>query len=368
MAAHGIHSFVVAACFSAIACSGAEAQPRGACGSIAAAVEQRLEATQAPSASVAVVRHGRIVFEQGFRARFKGGPPVSAATRFEIGSTTKQFTAAAILQLKREKRLSLDDKVSRFLPKFPHASELTLIQLLQQTSGLANYPTASIFIPMTQKQVGSFRNIEELAKQPLHFIPGSRWEYSNFNYIVLGRIIEVVSGEAYQSYLRRHIFGPSKMTHTAMVADEPQVTDMASGYWRGEDEKGPLTSAPAFPDAWFTAAGDVISTAGDLARWDIALQSGRIIDPGDFALMTSPVRFSDGSVGDYGFHWGTSDRHGHLELSGLGDTWGYSSANDIFPRDDLAITVLESMALNPDGSSDAAEGVALAVFNCIVPR
>ena len=84
--------------------------------------------------------------------------------------------------------------------------------------------------------------------------------------------------------------------------------------------------------------------------------------------MTSPVRLSSGETGDYGFHWWTSYRHGHLELSGLGDSWGYSSANDIFPKDDLAIIVLESIVRNPDGSSDAAEGVALAVFNCLVPE
>jgi D-alanyl-D-alanine carboxypeptidase len=335
---------------------------------LTAAIAKRMAATEAPGLSVAIVRNGSIIFEHGFGRRGLHGPPVDGNTEFEVGSLTKQFTAAAILQLKERGRLSLDDRLAKYIPDFPHADELTLRELLNQTSGLSDFVLTNHFLKISHSLPGSFERIAHMASGPLHFVPGSKWEYSNTNYIALGRVIERASGESYNDYVRRHLFQPAGMSRSTTIAHEPAVSDMAAGYWRGMQMKGPLVPAPRALESWFWSAGDIVSTAGDIARWDIALQSGKIIDSADFALMTEPARLTSGKTDDYAFHWWTDPLRGHRLRSGLGDTYGSSSADDLFPDDHLAIIVLENMAVEPNGSSDAAAKMAAALFAAIEAR
>jgi D-alanyl-D-alanine carboxypeptidase len=333
---------------------------------VSAAIERRMAATGAPGASVAIVQNGNVVYNRGFGVRRIGGRRVDRDTRFEIGSLTKQFTAAAILQLKERRKLSLDDRLSKYIPLFPHAREITLLQLLHQTSGLPDYILTNHFVAISHSSAGSLAKIERMAAGPLHFAPGSRWEYSNTNYFALGRIIESVAGQSYDAYVKKHLFEPAGMQHSAMLDDESSANDLAVGYWRGMHMKGPLKPAPATIESWTSGVGNIISTAGDVARWDVALQHGKIISNADYALMTTPARLANGTLGDYAFHWWTDPLHGHAMLSGLGDTYGMSSCNDVFPHDRLAIVVLENIAQNPDGTFDAAAGLAAAAFDSIV--
>lgn len=333
---------------------------------VADAVKHRVAETGAPGVTIAIVRDDKIAYEGAFSMRRLRGAAMDTETRFEIGSLTKLFTAAAILQLKERGKLALDDRLNKYLPQFPHASEITLRRLLNQTTGLPDFMQTNHFLRISRTSPGGFARIARMAEAPLHFTPGSRWEYSNTNYIALGRVIEVVSGQSYDRYVRRHLFAAAGMTHTTTVENEHRVTDMATGYWRGLEMKGALIPAPALTESWSWSAGDIISTVGDLARWQIALQTGHIISKSDFAVMTTPVRLSNGKAGDYGFHWWSDSVHGHAMLSSLGDTYGSSSCIDIFPGEQLAIIVLENMAVNPDRTSDAAAGFAVAAFDSLV--
>ncbi len=234
---------------------------------VTATVGQRLVLTHAVGIAVAVVEHGRVVYAHGFGARNRhSNTPVDVATRFEIGSDTKQFTAAAVLQLKEQGRLSLDDRLAKYVPNFPHADELTLRELLYQTTGLFNYVDTNHMVQITQTSTGSFEKIERMAAGPLHFTPGSRWEYSNTNYIALGRVIEIVSGESYDSYIRQHLFAPAEMDQTTTIDREQHVADMATGYWHGMRKTGPLIVAPEIGASWTWSAGEIVSTVGDLAK------------------------------------------------------------------------------------------------------
>lgn len=327
-----------------------------------------MASTQAVGASVAIVRDGKIVYVREFGKRSLAGPPADAGTKFEIGSLTKQFTAAAILQLKERGKLALEDRVAKYIPAFPHASEITLRHLLNQTSGLPDFVETNHFVKISHESQGTFAKIERMAAGPLHFAPGSQWEYSNTNYVVLGRIVEIVSGLRYRDYVRLHLFAPAGMHASAFLADEPRLSNAARGYWRGMSGKGPLSPAPAVPESWTWSAGDVVSTAADIARWDLALQSGRIISASGYALMTRPATLAGGKTDDYGFHWWTDPYRGHRLLSGLGDTYGQSSCNDVFPAEHLDVVVLENIAVTPDGRSDAAAGIAQAIFDALVPR
>ncbi len=327
---------------------------------ITAAVERQLTSSGVPGAQVIVLKHGRIVYERCFGVRRLGGPPVRPATRFEIGSDTKQFTAAAILQLKENGRLRLDDRLAKYVPAFPHAKEITLRELLDQTSGLPDYVLTNHFLHITQTSAGSFERIEHLAAGPLHFTPGSRWEYSNANYVALGRVIEIASGQTYDAYIAAHLFARAGMTQTTTIAHEAQVADMATGYWRGRERKGPFVPAPEIGASWTWAAGEIVSTTADLAKWDRALQSGRIISASDFALMTSPARLKNGKLDDYGFGWWIDPVAGHIDVYHDGDTYGMSSSNNLFPADGIDVIVLENAA------DDAAADTARAIFRAIV--
>ncbi|HZZ65916.1 MAG TPA: serine hydrolase domain-containing protein [Candidatus Baltobacteraceae bacterium] len=325
-------------------------------------VERTMRDTKAVGLSLAIIRDGKIVYLRGFGRRSTHGKPVDTGTRFEIGSLTKQFTAAAILQLKERGKLSIDDPLAKYVPAFPHARDITLRELLNQTSGLPDYLLTNHFLAISHSRPGSFEAIERMASGPLHFAPGSRWEYSNTNYIALGRVIEVVAHERYDDYVQAHLFSVAGMTHSTTLAQEAFIADGAVGYWRGMRGTDPLVVAPASLQSWTWSAGDIVSTAQDIARWDIALMGGRVITHADFALMTRPGKLTGGTRTDYAFHWWTDPLRGHRLLSGLGDTYGFSSCDDVFPDDHVAIVVLENMAVTPNGDSDAAAGVAARVF------
>ena len=312
---------------------------------------EAIDSQRAPGGAVAVVRNGQVIYAKGFGVRNIGSDvPTDMNTRFEIGSVTKQFTAAAILQLKEQGKLSLDDSLAKYVPVFPHAHEVTLRQLLNQVTGLPNYTDVDHFISIA-KHPGSFEKIEGLiAAQPLHFKPGTKWEYSNTNYIALGRVIEIVSGESYSEYIRRHLFAPADMTHSSTLAGEASVSDFATPYWRGMTNGEKLSPAEPLFDSWVTAVGDIVSTAGDLANWDIALESGKIVSPADFALMTTAGKLAGGASDGYGFGLQIDTVDGRKRVWHNGGTFGSSSSNVTFPQDGVDVIVLE----NEDGAATAA--------------
>ena len=173
--------------------------------------------------------------------------PVTPDTSFEIGSITKQFTTAAILQLQAAGKLNIDRPLSDYLPKAPHAHEVTLRQLLSHTSGLHDYldlPDDQID-RLVQQPIAYESLVARVADLPLDFTPGSRWAYSNTGYLLLGRVIEVASGEPYRDYLQRHILDPLQMTATHTSAEEPRLANMAKGYRHahGAIERGPMIEA-----------------------------------------------------------------------------------------------------------------------------
>lgn len=322
-----------------------------------------IDAQHAPGGAVAVVRNGRIIYAKGFGLRnVASDTPTDADTRFEIGSVTKQFTAAAILQLKERGKLSLDDTLAKYVPMFPHAREITLRQLLNQVTGLPNYTDVNHFVSIA-KAPGSVERIEGLiAAQPLHFKPGTKWEYSNTNYVALGRVIEVVSGQTYADYIRNNLFAPAGMTHSTTISGERSLSDFATPYWRGTTNAKKLSPAESLSDNWVIAAGDIVSTVGDLAKWDIALQSGKIVSPTDFALMETPGKLANGASDGYGFGLQIDTVDGRERVWHNGGTFGSSSSNVTFPQDGVDVIVLE----NEDGAATAA--LSTTIYETMFPN
>lgn len=326
---------------------------------VSSAVSQAMIGAGIPGAEVTVVSQGHVIIDSGYGVRdLTTSTPVDAQTRFEIGSVTKQFTAAAILQLKERGKLSLDDRLGAYIPAYVAARNVTIQQLLWQTSGIPNYTDTNGFVQFSTTHAGSVDAILALVKdKPLEFTPGTKWRYSNTNYALLGRIVEIASHMPWDAYVREHIFAPAGMTHSTFNEDEASVTDMATGYAMFG---GKLVPAPAMGH-WALGAGSIVSTTGDLARWDDAFFGGRIVSAADVTLATTPGRLSNGTSTGYGFGW-VIDRHdAQQRIDHNGGTFGYTAINEVFPALHERITVLVN------DSAAQAETIASAVFAALHP-
>ncbi|MBV8345553.1 MAG: beta-lactamase family protein, partial [Candidatus Eremiobacteraeota bacterium] len=324
------------------AASAQPSEPAFPAAAVTAAVTAILAAQKAPSATVEVVQNGTVTYVHAFGVRDVGtNAPADIGTHYEIGSMTKQFTAAAILQLQEAGKVHIDDPVSTYLPNAPHAREITVRQLLTQRSGLFNYTD----VPQFEDKIrtpGSYAKIVALVgSKPLHFTPGSRWEYSNTNYILLGRIIELVSGQRYNDYIREHEFEPAGMTQTTTIAHEAKTPDMARGYTL---DHGQVTPSLLLDDAWPWSAGNIVSTVGDYEKWMDALTSGKIVTPADFEEMTTATaanRIDTNSA--YGFGFIIDQTDGQPNIWHNGGTNGFYTDGAYFPRQETRIAVFTNL-------------------------
>ena len=296
------------------------------------AIQRKFDELKIWGLALAVGRRGHILYDHGFGFQDADKlKPIDSETHFEIGSITKQFTAAAILQLKEQGKLSLDDTLATYLPAFPHGTEISIRQLLNHTSGLADYFWVKGF---DKHELGGCEKIVSLiGKEPLEFVPGESFAYSNTNYIALGRVVEVVSGESYRQYIQHHLFDPAGMSQSTTMVEEYSVKDMAHGF--ASDPQQPGFTVPAVPlnPGWAWSAGYIVSTVGDLEKWDAALRNGRIISSADYILMTTPFQFLSGTSAHYGFGLvidtyndpGSFDAHPRVWHTG--GTYGFVAGN-----------------------------------------
>lgn len=218
--------------------------------------------------ALAIVRNGEIVLAKGYGKRsLATGSPVEPETPFSVGSVTKQFACACILLLVEDGKLSVNDKVAKYFPELTKAGDISLAQLMSHTSGYADYYPLDFVNRRLSKSIAVNSAIREYAGGKLDFEPGSRYSYSNTGYLILGRVVEKVSGESFGDFLRRRILIPIGMVHSSF---EPTGSDpdRASGYL--PFALGPPEPATPEANGWLYAAGGLWASAPDLARWDIA--------------------------------------------------------------------------------------------------
>jgi len=293
----------------------------------------------APGIALAVAYEGRIVYEGGFGlANIATNDSVTANTRFAIGSLTKQLTAAAIMLLVRERKLSLNDDLSNYVPSLPGAGRITLRMLLDQNSGLHNYPLLSEHAWPTQGAIPLASVLAMLSTDKLDFPPGTRWEYSNANYAALAAVVERVSGVPFGTFLRAQIFEPLHMTASGFGYAAQQRGAVAIGYVNGEPETPPLSLD------LFSGAGGAVSSVHDLSLWDMALMRGAFLSPSYLAQVWQDGISAGPGTQRYTMGWVLATFAGHRELwhNGLTPGVGGFCYNAIFPDDGLAIVILTS--------------------------
>jgi D-alanyl-D-alanine carboxypeptidase len=295
-----------------------------------------LEQTGVPSASVAVVDHGKLVYTHGYgMARLAGGDSAAVEAtpemRYSIGSISKQFTAAAILILQEEGKLSLDDRVGKYIPGLTRGNEVTIREILSHTSGYQDYwPEDYVMTPMLKPESAQ-QIMDTWAKKPLDFEPGTKWQYSNTNFVIAGKIVEAVTGAPLMDLLVSRIFRPLGMK-SVWNSDETKLTAVdATPYYR--HALGPLRVAPKEGRGWMFAAGELAMTAHDLALWDQSLIAQTVLKPDSYKQMFTEVMLKDGKGTHYGLGVEVMDRDGHRSIEHSGEVSGFVSDNEVLVDD-----------------------------------
>lgn len=308
-----------------------------------------------PGLSAIVTEHGRTVYA-GARglANVEAHTPVTPQTVFRLGSITKQFTSAVIMQLVDEGRISLDDPLSRFLPDYPQpAAAVTVRQLLSHTGGIANYTAipgwmveANTNRPhTTAEMVGVFSAV------PLTAPAGTRWQYSNSGYVLLAAIIERVTGMPWHEAVARRIARPLGLATIRYGVGEESVPHMAHGYTK---EAGRVRPAQLIHMSVPSGAGALIGSAADLARWGQALHHGRVVSAASYQKMIAPTLLADGSTNPYGFGLANTQIRGRRAITHNGGIYGFATDSIYLPDQDLFVAVLA----NSDSSS-VSPGITL---------
>ena len=303
------------------------------------AAQQVLAQTGVPSASIAVVEDGKLAYLQTYGlARLDPKTPARSEMRYSIGSISKQFTAAAVLLLQEEGKLSLDDKVAKYIPDLTRANEVSVRQLLSHTSGYQDYWPQDYVPPFMLQPITAQKILDLWARKPLDFDPGTKWQYSNTNYVIAGLIIEKVSGMPLLPFLQQRVFAPLGMKSVANI-DQNKLGDTdATGYMRYA--LGPLRIAPKEGTGWLFAMGELAMPAGDLAHWDISIIDRQLLKPASYDEFETEVRLKNGLGTQYGLGLDVLSQADRRALAHSGEVSGFTAENIVFPDDRAAVVVL----------------------------
>ncbi|MGH8317461.1 MAG: serine hydrolase [Steroidobacteraceae bacterium] len=297
--------------------------------------------------SVLVAQHGRIILSKGYgMADLKLGIRNAPDTEFRIGSITKEFTATAILELVARGKINVQDPVCKYIPNCPAAwRPIKIFNLLTHTSGIPDFTSFPNYLLIERQPITPSGLLALFENKPLNFKPGAKFSYSNSGYEVLGYIIERLSGDTYQEFLQRNIFGPLGMRDSGYDLSHPVAKNHAVGYFYTPSGYQPVHFVNMTVPF---SAGALYSTVLDLYQWDRAVHAGKLLPKALLHQMLSPQVSVGGSLGGshgahYGFGWFVSTEFGRREISHEGGIEGFTSLNSWFPDDDAYVIVLDNV-------------------------
>jgi D-alanyl-D-alanine carboxypeptidase len=331
---------------------------------LAAAVDGIVaERQQRPSfgaLSIAVARGGALVFEKAYGlADAEFDVPADSRTLFRIGSVTKQFTSAIALRMIERKELALDDELSKFVPDFPlQGRKVTVRHLLNHTSGIPSYTDigeewrAKWPLELTHEEL-----LALVAGKPFDFEPGASWAYNNTGYYLLGMVLEKVSGKPYAQIVLDELAKPLALERTRYDSNVELIKNRAQGYTMRDGTK---VNDQMIGMNQPGAAGGLLSTAGELARWMTALRGGKVVSPESFAAMTAPTQTGDGNGKHYGYGLMLGELEGRRRIEHGGGIFGFNSMLAWYPGDDVVVAVISSS--EPVSSARIADEIATAAL------
>jgi len=321
-------------------------------------VKDYMALKKTPAVSIAVVRGRDTLVMRGYGlASREANRAATASTVYRIGSLTKQFTSAGIMREVEQGKLSLNDPVSKYLPDIPtRGQRITVRHLLTHTSGLHNYTDSPEWAKhwtedMTPRQIVAF-----VDKDTLDFAPGTKYSYSNTGYVLLGMILEKVTGRPYAAYLEREFFKPLGLTQTSYCPQRPTDPQFAEGY---ATTSGTVKPAEPLSMTQPFSAGALCSTVRDLVKWHRALLDGRVVGARSYALMTTADTLNNGSRINYGFGLVPGELGGERTIGHSGGINGYTTYGMYMPDETLNVIVLTN---SDGGPGPLAQNIARAAI------
>jgi CubicO group peptidase (beta-lactamase class C family) len=317
-------------------------------------VRGEMQRQHIPGVALLVSRGGKIVQAEGFGlSNVELQVPVKPETVFQSGSVGKQFTATAVMMLVEEGKVGLNDPLTKYFPDaLPAWKEVTVRELLSHTAGFGDYPDKFNF----RKDWTEPEMLKLVESIPLAYPPGTKWEYSNLGYLTLGILIHRVTGEFYGDFLQQRIFHPLDMQTTRIISEADIIPNRAAGY---RLVKGELKNQEwVAPMVNTTADGSLYFSILDLAKWDAALYTEKLLKRSSLDQMWTPAKLKNGQPNEdgYGFGWSIEDRHGHHVVSHTGSWQGFRTAIARYVNDQLTVVVLANLAEAEPGA--IAEHVA----------
>jgi CubicO group peptidase (beta-lactamase class C family) len=304
--------------------------------------------------SVLVAQQGKVIYQKGFGYRnAETKTPNDVNSIFQIGSITKQITAAVIMQLQQEGKLSVQDKLSKYFPGFTNGDKITIENLLTHTSGIYNYTNDTVIMKNDVTRHYAQEELMKLFKSyPSDFEPGTKWNYSNTAYSLLGYIIEKVEKKPYEKVVRERIFQPLGMVHSGFDFTNLSSPDKTKGYFSLNPKPMP---APIVDSTIAFSAGAIYTTLADLYKWDRAIYTNKILKPESWKSVFTPYK------NKYGYGWGIDSMYGRQITSHSGGIHGYSSYIIRFPQDEVVIIAFDNSSSNALGT--ISKDVAAIIFN-----
>lgn len=321
-------------------------------------VKAQMDLQKIPGLSIAVVRNGEIVKAKGYGlANVELNVAAKPETVYQSGSMGKQFTATAVMMLVEEGKIALDDKISKYFPDSAESwpdgwNAITVRNLLTHTAGTTDYPKDFDF----RRDYTEAELLKKAQAIPLAFAPGEKWSYSNIGYVTLGILIGKVSGRFYGEFLQERIFKPLGMTSTRIINEADIVPNRAAGY---RMVKGELKNQEwVSPSMNTTADGSLYLTVLDVAKWDAALYTQRLLKRSSLDQMWTPVKLNNGNTRPYGFGWAFGDVGGHKVIEHGGAWQGFTSHIARYADEKLTIIVLTNRAgANPGNIAHGIEAL-----------
>jgi D-alanyl-D-alanine carboxypeptidase len=353
-----VFSFVVIMALTGVVATRAAlpagAQPTTAAGAIGAECDRIarkvLAATGVPSASIAVVTDRSVAYLHAYGdARLDPARPATPSMRYSIGSISKQFTAAAILLLQEQGRLTLDDPVGKYVPGLTRGDEVTIREILSHTSGYQDFWPQDYVPPLMLQPITPDGILSRWAHQPLDFDPGTKWQYSNTNFVIAGLIVQKAAGMPLWQFLGERVFTPLGMTSVTNTDEHALPDTDPRGYFRYA--LGRARPAPKEAPGWMFAAGELAMTPADLAKWNISLMTQSILKPDSYLALETEMRLKSGVGTGYGLGIDVTSVNGHRQLEHSGEVSGFTAENLVLPDDGIAVTVLT----NQDAASAASQ-------------
>lgn len=286
--------------------------------------------------SVLVAQDGKILLDKAYGfANMEWEVPNTPTTKFRLGSITKQFTAASILLLEERGKLKVEDPVKKYMPDAPAAwDKITIFHVLTHTSGIPSLTSFPDFESHQAQAMTPEKLVEWFRDKPLEFEPGTKWNYSNSGYILLGYLIEKITGQTYSDFVQQNIFTPLGMKDSGYDSNSAIIAHRAAGYTQGKS--GPVNAGFVHMSIPFSA-GALYSTTEDLLRWEQGLFGGKVLKAESLAKMTTPFKQ------DYAFGLGVSTNNGHKMISHDGGIQGFNTALAYYPDDKLVVAVLANL-------------------------